>query len=314
MRINSIISLLVVEDLTFMAEVTRQGHMYSDNTVTSSGVHCLRPDCVLPTCINAKVGKIKKNTDSSAAKKSRKSRALVNTAEGGIGSSVTKEQDAELFWGDLESILKQNVSVNTHNGSLYQDIAAIPDGTADPHEQGSVSEPSFGQLRIQVVRNQPQLWMQERNPRFSVVSNPSSVVDNTKISRQFLSVNQPIVTEQTDWSPFSANNHVITPPSYSHSAPSLQYDVTYRNPGIGKSSLAGLNGPQVHSTIEQFENTPDISINPRRRIYPMGKVFGILSLILQAFDSPHTAQLEECYTSALQKALSEIQAAKSVCE
>ena len=35
---------------------------------------------------------------------------------------------------------------------------------------------------------------------------------------------------------------------------------------------------------------------------------GVLSLILQAFNSPLTAELEECYTGALQKALAEIQA------
>ena len=39
------------------------------------------------------------------------------------------------------------------------------------------------------------------------------------------------------------------------------------------------------------------------------KLFGILSLILQAFNSPLTAELEECYTGVLQRALAEIQEA-----
>ena len=43
-----------------------------------------------------------------------------------------------------------------------------------------------------------------------------------------------------------------------------------------------------------------------------GKLFGILSLILQALNSPLTEVLEECYAGALQRALMEIQSAVAI--
>jgi len=43
------------------------------------------------------------------------------------------------------------------------------------------------------------------------------------------------------------------------------------------------------------------------RIKSSSKLFGILSLILQAFDCPLTTELEERYVCALQRALEEIQ-------
>jgi hypothetical protein len=48
---------------------------------------------------------------------------------------------------------------------------------------------------------------------------------------------------------------------------------------------------------------------PTSSIRSPNKLFGILSLILQAFNNPLTEELEECYTGALQRALAEIQSA-----
>lgn len=61
----------------------------------------------------------------------------------------------------------------------------------------------------------------------------------------------------------------------------------------------------------------DIASVPNKRkpttpIESPNKLFGILSLILQAFDSPLTEELEECCTGALQRALSEIQSAVAI--
>ena len=65
----------------------------------------------------------------------------------------------------------------------------------------------------------------------------------------------------------------------------------------------------------EFEKSSDISRNPTSRIQCTRKLFGILSLILQAFqDGPYAAELEEHYASALQKALTEIQHAKRLYE
>lgn len=325
-----------------MAATTLQ---VGDHTVSRNGIHCSKSDCVLSTCINSKIGKIKKDADAARAQKRKRSRGQVNTAESGMSSRVTKEQHTELFWDDIGSILEQYSFEdfrNTQTGSLYQDIAAILDGptAADPCEQGSAAPPSFGQHGMQLVRSQQQPWMEEKNPSYPVVENSSCLVQSTKTSRQFLSANQPMVTEQTGSSQcFRAvpqnsqiTNPMSTPPIDISSAYDIRCDATRNRLGRETRSLEGppftltdheyskrntqtcLNSHQVYSTLGQNGNASDISRNPRGRFSTTGRLFGILSLIFQAFDAPHTAELEECYTSALQKALTEIQAAKGLCK
>lgn len=324
-----------------MAATTLQ---VGDHTVTRNGVHCSKSDCVLSTCINSKIGKIKKDTDAARAQKRKRSRRQVNTAESGMDSRVTKEQHTELFWEDIGTILDQHAFEDfrdTQTGSPYQDIAAIRDGTttADPHGQSSAAPPCFGQRGMQLVRSQPQPWMEEQNPSFPpVVQNSSCLVQSKKTSRQFLSANQPMVTEQTDPRQYftavpqnsQITNAMTTPTMNIPSASDNCCGATCSRLGIGTRSLEGLpfilteyskgntqtclNSHQVYSTVGQYGNTSDISRNPRGRFHPTRRLFGILSLILQAFDGPHTAELEECYTSALQKALTEIQAAKGLCK
>ena len=76
-----------------------------------------------------------------------------------------------------------------------------------------------------------------------------------------------------------------------------------------------LSSPQIQFMAGEFESASEISRNPTSRMECTRKLFGILSLILQAFqDGPHTAELEGYYASALQKALTEIQHAKRLYE
>ena len=63
-----------------------------------------------------------------------------------------------------------------------------------------------------------------------------------------------------------------------------------------------------YSEKEKNWNASQIRI-PTSSIESPNKLFGILSLILQALNGPLTEELEECYTGALQRALVEIQSA-----
>lgn len=91
--------------------------------------------------------------------------------------------------------------------------------------------------------------------------------------------------------------------------------------GLKRSSRTKQHKHQVQ--YPDREDTGNISHTKKKRfsnnqhltslIQPSpNKLFGILSLILQAFNSPLTAELEECYTGALQRALAEIQSAVSI--
>ena len=329
-----------------MAETTLQDG--GDHILTSNGIRCSKSDCVLSTCINSKVGKIKKDSEAAMAQKRKRSSGKVNTVENGMGRSVengmgrsvTKEQHTELFWEDLGSILEQHALEDfkdTYTGSFNP---VLLDGA--PHEHGSVAQPSFGQREILLDRSQQQPWMEEQTPRFPFVQSSSCFVKSAKTSRQSLPASQQMVTEQTDYSSqflssVPKNSQITYPMTTAPtinipSSPDIRCDPTHSELGVGTSSLEGLsstlteyhkgntktslNSHQVYSTDGQFGswNASDISRNPRGRVRPMGRLFGILSLILQAFDGPHTAELEECYTSALQRALTEIQAARGLCK
>ena len=273
--------------------------------------------------------KIKKHIDASSANRCPRNRGLVSNVEDIVDSTVTEEERTEQFWEDIESILKCNVSGNAEAGSRYQHIIGNLDGVADPSEQGSAAKSCFDQRGTQPVRTQPQPWIERPNPHSLVGQNYKSL----KTSRQILTANQPMETEQIDLSHFltafpqisQMTNAVTISSNNTAPASDTPYDATRSDFGTGVTSLegfpinfidslkgktqTGLNSRQAWSIVDQTGSDPGVK-TPRGRFQTMGKLFGILSQILQAFDGPYTAELEECYTSALQKALAEIQAAK----
>lgn len=232
--------------------------------------------------------------------------------------------------GDLQSILAQHTSGNTHGNSFCQEVAGVLDGTADHglHDQGAASQPRFGQ--------QPKpfdlfpSWMGEEldPPHSAAYSNDSVLAPYGQTSCQFLSLNQPVVTQPTDSSKFAttaipqnsqiASNPLVTQSINISAAHDSSFDAaTSSELGIGSSSLAMLPFPsqcsketrQMVLNSYQGHSIAGISRNPRDSFQPSGKLLGILSSIFQALNNPHIEELQECYANALKKALTEIQAA-----
>ena len=311
----------------------------SDHT---AGTPCSNKDCPHPICINSKVAKIKIDTDNKRANK-RGSAGRGAAPEGEMNSAVS-EDNMELWWQDLQSL---GVLELPAAADIYNTAHATLNGRNDPENQHVPASLSccWGH-EMQFVRNdqpQPQPlglfhWMGEETLRSPAVQNSSACLVETMktCSRQILPVSQPMATEQTDPScrfvtaaissqdsqvmtiaPLMAN---IPPP------PQIRYGANHGELGIKGSEADLLQGPKIntHTTFlsspqiqfmaGEFESASDISRNPTRRMECSRKLFGILSLILQAFDGPHTAELEGYYASALQKALTEIQHAKRLYE
>lgn len=158
-----------------------------------------------------------------------------------------------------------------------------------------------------VVRNRPQLFesfhslIEEENQRPVNVS----FLANGQTSGQFLSFNQPMVTQQTDSSKFVAasipqnsqitRSPLVTQPINIPSAPDIRsHAANCIELGIGRGALGMipfpssecakengemvLNGHQAHSITSQFANAPDINrSNPRVNFQSSGRLFGILS-------------------------------------
>lgn len=317
----------------------------ADHAVTRNGANCSKSDSLLPVCVDSvKRGKIKRN-GKTALEKTAKERGRIpyrkmKTVVGRMEEDVMAT-NAELLLDlqdleDLQSILVQHASGNTMNSSFsYQDITAIHDGTTGSQDQGAASRPKFSQGEMQLVENQPQpfellhSWMEEENPRPANVS----FLANGQTSRQFLSFNQPMVTQQTESSKFVtasipqnsqiARNSLVAQPISIPAVPDICHDnANGVELGIGASPVGmfplpsrehlketGQMALKTHSIASQFAYTPE---KPVANSQSSGKLFGILSLILQALNNPHIEEFEECYTNALQKALTEIQAAKGL--
>ena len=77
-----------------------------NHTITENGVHCSNSDCVLPMCINSKLGNlIKKSTDCKRAEKSKATTdtSLKNAADYKVNSAAANG-DMEQWWRDLQSL------------------------------------------------------------------------------------------------------------------------------------------------------------------------------------------------------------------
>lgn len=301
--------------------------------LTTNGVHCSRSDCVLPICINSKVGNINKNSKTAKPKKRGRKPKKVRTVVGGMDNTVamakkrgrkpkkvktvvdgmentaTMTENAELMLDqdmmeDLQDILARHASENTHCCPSSSSSSSFLDGmTNDAYDQGSASQPSFGQWGMQLVGNQPQSLelfhsrKVEETSRLSVVANAPFLAKG-QTSHQVLSLNQPMVTHSSQFAsavPQDQNSPIISTPlitqpmniqTSAHQGDSITGPFGYASADISRNARGGFNDQ------------------------PAGTLLGILSLIFQVLDSPHTAELEEYYTSALQKALTEIQAAK----
>ena len=79
--------------------------------------------------------------------------------------------------------------------------------------------------------------------------------------------------------------------------------------GKETSLFVGKSSKEIHAKL-QAQNHGNSSPETKSRMQSSSKLFGILSLILQAFDCPLTTELEDRYVCALQKALVEIQNAR----
>ena len=258
------------------------------HTVTDDGVHCSDSNCVLPMCINSKLGKLIKNGTDNAGRADNVTGStdmnLQTVIENGMGSATT-EGHMELWWRDLESlgVLEQPPMAT----DAHTDLPFLHGQNNPPNQMESALKPCLSQ-GMQLVRDQPHSWMADLNL--------PCLEDSIINSRQILSVKQPMATSSSGSSHFNA------------ALQSQDLQVMAMNPLMTNiSSQLGIN--ETGTGLSGCSGYTEMNKSGKS-----GKLFEILSLIFQAFEGPHTANLEELYASALEKALNEIRAAKSLCE
>ena len=97
-----------------------------------------------------------------------------------------------------------------------------------------------------------------------------------------------------------------------HPVSSTVPNLPFFGDGLYQDTQTVVTKPLIQSGIAKHETDP-LNDSDASRSAKSGKLFEIPYFIFQALEGPHTANLEEHYASALQKALHEIQAVKSLC-
>lgn len=269
-------------------------------------IPCSNNDCPHPICINAKLSKMKKmNAQGRRAGKRKSGGETVVLQNSGMESSAN-EDERELMWQDLLGVLEIPADDNDSNGAFFSEESsahATLDGKNDPQDEPiAASQPHRWDHEMQGLGNESETHipglhncMEESTARSRCVQKFHCLVRSSKAcSRQIVPVSQPLPTEQ-------ARSNCNGTAAFSH------------DPQLRTMAHLVANIPTIQYGVNRGIES-DMARNPSYRVQYMRKLFGILSLIFQAFEGPCTAGLEEHYASVLQRALDEILHAKGLCK
>ena len=152
-------------------------------------------------------------------------------------------------------------------------------------------------------------------------SNPGMKVQSKSVQCSFLAENQHLASDKADSGgthahlpcvPHVIDNTVqpIKSPNTHNASYNINVAVSGRevgSPGVKRSIQNQAKLQMKYSNSEETGNQSPIKRKPTNPMQSSSKLFGILSLILQVFNSPMTPELEERYARVLQRALTEIQ-------
>ncbi|KAL9971740.1 hypothetical protein ACROYT_G017944 [Oculina patagonica] len=335
--------------------------MHNAYPAPTHDIHCTRPDCVLPSCVNQKLQKMKNNNPNKTKKPGRKPRCVnlklqkrktANTSKAkkpgrkpkvsmdqnkkmnvvGAGESTSRAWEDELE--DILSILGVHNNDTAHQSSYATDNDVFAPDASD-QQCPQVLQSVFGEeLHLfedsQTPSILPFCQSDHANPLVHLIEVPNTSRPEISVQSNcpIFPVTQHMEIDLTDSggiakSAFNANvAHNIDQSTGIANALELPYlmnRAVFRREGSPLENSLGLKRSpkqrkhQVrYPDREETGSTSDIKRKPRNPIQSPNKLFGILSLILQAFNDPLTAELEECYTGVLQRALAEIQSAVSI--
>ena len=214
----------------------------------------------------------------------------------GVDESVTKAWEQELE--DILSILGlHNYDTGHHSSCWADDDVFIPDGSDQIYPV--LPSPVLGE----------ELHLLEDSGTFPPLSFCQSEQVNAELQvTEVQNTSQPAINGQ-----FNGPILPLTQPMEIDLADLSKVGIDVRKANAADNinkpiDIASVPNPPCQ--MIRAESTPHVKKRkPTTPIESPNKLFGILSLILQAFNSPLTEELEECYTGALQRALKEIQSA-----
>lgn len=210
----------------------------------------------------------------------------------GTGRSVSHAQWWEEDLDDVIEILRQEISDTTHVSQTFLNNDLL----------------TFPALPVQTA-SRPRITVQSDFPVFPVAHHLKlDEIDSGKVAGDTPNANitdnfqQPCDITSVQTSPCVMDGTVSGPET---SSPENSSDLNrFSRQSQGKLLL---------QYFEREENgNASYMRKPTSSRHAPNKLFGILSLILQALNSPLTEVLEECYAGVLQRALAEIQSAVTI--
>ena len=242
---------------------------------------------------------------------------------------LTAAVENDDFWEDILNIVQADNCGNTSSSSCPEDDdVIILDGESNDQRSSALQHAldqtlSFFQDPL-ISEKPPRSQKEVRNKYVGQLHGSSSPGISVQSNRPVCLVSQHLGISQADSAADDARivpnvnvtgntiQPISTPSTFSTS---YKMDCAVPEAEAGwygvKRSLENEGKLQVKYPVR--EKTGDSSPIKRMPMIPVqsnNKLFGILSLILQAFDDPLTPKLEESYTCVLQRALLEIQNAR----
>lgn len=220
----------------------------------------------------------------------KKSRRSVTGTSRGVSHAQWWEEDLD----DINDILRQEIPDTTHvsQTSLNNDLLTLPT------------------LPVQ-TSSRPRITVQSNFPNFPVAHqlkldeiDLGKLTGDTAIANFTHNTNQPSDITSVQTSQCVMDGAVSGPETSSPENSSHLKCFSRENQG---KLLLQYSEREENGNVSHTRKPANSTQAPN-----CSKLFGILSLILQALNSPLTEVLEECYAGALQRALMEIQSAVAI--
>lgn len=310
------------------------------DTEAKHDIPCRELDCVIPACVNVKLGKM--NNDISkklmiCGRRGRPRKPKLGRGPKMNAAARSETHCTEQLWDDLQSVVQDNT-----------------EQTAGCTNQQGMLDVFMEESAIHVLDSQPRQTYQSQ-PCYTLEREINQCFYEFPNSFTFSGTRDDDSQQQRETDPTVSDTCQVTKPHVTNNSngyepigiPDAQsgrhdnngkeleietipfgkldevisleaYDFAQDLHNADEQTLARKSPPsetvQNHQNIEFISqsiscgkvNTSGVNSKPLSDVQPSNKLFGILSLMLQVFARPLTAELEEGYAHVLEKAYIEI--------
>lgn len=313
---------------TFSLSMERNTEESVIDTEAKHDIPCRELDCVMPACVNLKLGKMKNDISKKLMRCGRRGRKPKLGRGSRMNAAAWSETHCtEQLWDDIQRVVQDNTE-QTAGCTNQEGMKDVFMEESAMHVLDSPPRQSYQPKPFHTLEREISQCLHEfpNSFTFSETKNDDNqqqretdptVSDTCQVTKPHVTNNsngcEPIEIPnahggchgnngkelEIETIPFGKLDEVISLEAYDfaqdlHNAPSETVQ-NHQNIELSRSISCG-----------KVKNTSGGNDKPLSDVQPSNKLFGILSLMLQVFARPLTAELEESYARVLEKAYIEI--------